>query len=211
MKVIEIRNLHKIYNDSEHEVHAIRGIDLSFEEGEFAVIAGASGCGKTTLLKHVIGLLEPISGTIRIEGVGKPGLNGGPPQFGVLFQSGALFGSMSVLENVMVGMHSRLRSGLLPAVLGTRGARGEDERSRTEAGELLALVMPDVPEWKLEARASVGIHLLDQLTDPTALARTVTTGVLDAPHLRNNPCARGQVVTRIDRRGACVAMGSVMG
>ncbi|TEU14931.1 MAG: methionine synthase [Anaerolineales bacterium] len=46
----------------------------------------------------------------------------------------------------------------------------------------------------------------DPLTDPTTLARAVTTGVLDAPHLRNNPFARGQITTRIDRRGACVAV-----
>jgi phospholipid/cholesterol/gamma-HCH transport system ATP-binding protein len=78
----------------------LENLNFRVSQGEIFVILGASGCGKTTLLKHVIGLLEPISGTIRIEGVGKPSLNEGPPQFGVLFQSGALFGSMSVLENV---------------------------------------------------------------------------------------------------------------
>jgi hypothetical protein len=46
----------------------------------------------------------------------------------------------------------------------------------------------------------------DPLTDPTALTRAVTTGLLDAPHLRNNPFARGQIVTRIDTRGACVVV-----
>ena len=49
------------------------------------------------------------------------------------------------------------------------------------------------------------------LTDPVILARAVTMGVLDAPHLRNNPFGRGQVVTRIDRRGACVAVEPVTG
>jgi hypothetical protein len=51
----------------------------------------------------------------------------------------------------------------------------------------------------------------DPLTDPATLARAVTTGVLDAPHLRNNPFGRGQVVTRIDRQGACVAVDLVTG
>ncbi len=51
----------------------------------------------------------------------------------------------------------------------------------------------------------------DSLTDPSTLARAVTTGVLDAPHLRNNPFARGQVVTRIDGRGACVAVDAATG
>ena len=51
----------------------------------------------------------------------------------------------------------------------------------------------------------------DPFTDPATLARAVTSGILDAPHLRNNPFARGQVITRIDRRGACVAVDTVSG
>jgi hypothetical protein len=51
----------------------------------------------------------------------------------------------------------------------------------------------------------------DPFTDPTTLARAVTSGILDAPHLRNNPFARGQVVTRIDRRGANVAVDAMGG
>jgi hypothetical protein len=69
-----------------------------------------------------------------------------------------------------------------------------------------------------EARATLGaIHRLagpdvaDPLTDPATLARAVTTGVLDAPHLRNNPFARGQIVTRVDPRGACVAVDPTTG
>ncbi len=59
----------------------------------------------------------------------------------------------------------------------------------------------------LEAiRALAGPDVPDPLTDPATLARAVTTGILDAPHLRNNPYARGQIVTRIDERGACVAV-----
>ena len=56
MKVIDIKNLEKIYNESEVNVHAIRGIDLSFEKGEFAAIVGPSGSGKTTLLNMLGGL-----------------------------------------------------------------------------------------------------------------------------------------------------------
>jgi hypothetical protein len=51
----------------------------------------------------------------------------------------------------------------------------------------------------------------DPLTDPATLARAVTSGVLDAPHLRNNPFARGQIVARIDARGACVAVDPANG
>jgi hypothetical protein len=51
----------------------------------------------------------------------------------------------------------------------------------------------------------------DPFTDPATLARAVSSGILDAPHLRNNAFARGQIVTRIDRRGACVAVETVSG
>jgi hypothetical protein len=51
----------------------------------------------------------------------------------------------------------------------------------------------------------------DPFTDPATLARAVTSGILDAPHLRNNPFARGQVVTRIDQRGANVAVETTSG
>jgi hypothetical protein len=51
----------------------------------------------------------------------------------------------------------------------------------------------------------------DPLTHPATLTRAVTTGLLDAPHLRNNPFALGQIVTRIDRRGACVAVDPATG
>ena len=66
MKVIDINNIHKIYNDSEVQVHAVNGIDLTFEEGEFAAIVGPSGSGKTTLLNMLGGLDKPSSGEITI-------------------------------------------------------------------------------------------------------------------------------------------------
>jgi hypothetical protein len=60
-------------------------------------------------------------------------------------------------------------------------------------------------------RALAGPAVEDPLTDPSTLARAVTAGVLDAPHLRNNPFARGQIVTRSDARSACVAVDPASG
>ena len=50
MEVIKVKNLYKIYKESEIEVKAVNGINLSFEKGEFTAIVGPSGCGKTTFL-----------------------------------------------------------------------------------------------------------------------------------------------------------------
>jgi phospholipid/cholesterol/gamma-HCH transport system ATP-binding protein len=68
--------------------------------GDVFAILGGSGCGKSTLLRYLIGLETPRSGRVTIQGLGEPHLEIGKPPFGVMFQSGALFGSMTVGENV---------------------------------------------------------------------------------------------------------------
>ena len=55
-------------------------------------------------------------------------------------------------------------------------------------------------------RALASAQVRDPLADPATLSKAVTSGILDAPHLKHNPCARGQIVTRIDGRGACIAV-----
>jgi phospholipid/cholesterol/gamma-HCH transport system ATP-binding protein len=81
--------------------------DASFEveRGSIFVILGGSGCGKSTLLRYLVGLESPLSGTVTIDGV-DPGLSVvGRPPFGVMFQSGALLGSLTVGENVALQLH----------------------------------------------------------------------------------------------------------
>ncbi len=68
--------------------------------GEIFAILGGSGCGKSTMLRYLIGLEDPTQGSVTVAGVGKPHLEVGKPPFGVMFQSGALIGSLSVGENV---------------------------------------------------------------------------------------------------------------
>ncbi|MCH6561726.1 MAG: ATP-binding cassette domain-containing protein [Myxococcales bacterium] len=82
------------------ETVILENLNFSVQRGEVFVILGGSGSGKTTLLKCLVGLLQPLRGSVRIEGATRPGLNGEPPSYGVLFQSGALFSSLSVLDNV---------------------------------------------------------------------------------------------------------------
>ncbi len=67
MNVIDIKNLEKIYHDTGVPVHAVNGIDLTFEEGEFAAVVGPSGSGKTTFLNMVGGLDSPTAGEIIIN------------------------------------------------------------------------------------------------------------------------------------------------
>jgi len=68
--------------------------------GEIFAILGGSGCGKSTMLRYLVGLEEPLAGRVEIAGHGAPNLTVGRPPFGVMFQSGALLGSLTVGENV---------------------------------------------------------------------------------------------------------------
>lgn len=96
--IIRVRGLVAGYDD----YIVLRDVSFDVPRGSLFVILGSSGGGKTTLLRHLIGLETPLAGTIEIEGIGTPELGTGQPAFGVSFQDGALFGSMTLLENVLL-------------------------------------------------------------------------------------------------------------
>src|SRR5262245_22433311 len=81
------------------ETVILENLDFTVPEGDVFAILGGSGSGKSTLLRNLIGLDEPLDGRVLVDG-STPAQELGPPRFGVLFQSGALFGSMTLAENV---------------------------------------------------------------------------------------------------------------
>jgi len=98
---IEVRDLKKSFN---HQ-RVLDGVNLDVYQGETLVIIGRSGCGKSVLLKHIIGLLQPDSGSVTVDGRRLSDLTHRELYkmrltFGVLFQNAALFDSMTVAENV---------------------------------------------------------------------------------------------------------------
>jgi phospholipid/cholesterol/gamma-HCH transport system ATP-binding protein len=82
------------------EVILQREASFDVQKNEVFAILGGSGSGKSTMLRYLVGLEVPMGGDISIVGIGHPNLDVGRPPFGVMFQSGALFGSLSVGENV---------------------------------------------------------------------------------------------------------------
>jgi phospholipid/cholesterol/gamma-HCH transport system ATP-binding protein len=103
--MIEIKNLKKSFGKKQ----VLRGVNLNIEKGKTTVIIGASGCGKSVLLKHIIGLLKPDSGDVFIDGeeitkMGEKEVYRLRNKFGFLFQGAALFDSMTVGENVGLGL-----------------------------------------------------------------------------------------------------------
>ncbi len=100
--MIEINDLHKAFDDRE----VLKGITSTFENGKTNLIIGQSGSGKTVLMKCIVGLLNPTSGTVAYDGRNFVAMTKRERallrrEMGMIFQSAALFDSMSVLENVM--------------------------------------------------------------------------------------------------------------
>lgn len=99
--MIKVINLRKSFNGQE----VLKGVNLDIPKGKRTAIIGRSGCGKSVLLKHLVGLIKPDSGEIYVDDVdiaklGKGELNRIRRKFGMVFQGGALFDSMTVFENI---------------------------------------------------------------------------------------------------------------
>ncbi|NWG03241.1 MAG: ABC transporter ATP-binding protein [Syntrophaceae bacterium] len=102
---IRVTNLHKSFGEN----HVLRGVDLEVHRGESMVVIGGSGSGKTVLIKCIIGLMQPDEGKIYVNGfeisnLNEKEMNEVRKKFGMLFQWGALFDSMTVWENVGFGL-----------------------------------------------------------------------------------------------------------
>lgn len=111
MRILTLSNVHKIYDESEVKVHAVNGVSLCFEKGEFAAIVGPSGSGKTTLLNMIGGLDQPTDGKIVVDHTNISDLR--PSRLidfrlyniGFVFQAYNLIPVLTARENVEFIMH----------------------------------------------------------------------------------------------------------
>lgn len=155
--MIEIKNLHKSFGSKK----VLNGVNLTIEQGETIVIIGRSGCGKSVLIKHIVGLLNPDDGYVKVEdkivnNLSQNELYELRKKFGFLFQGAALFDSMTVQENVS-----------LPLVESKNGYSSKEIKRIVE--EKLALV--DL-EGNLQLKPS---ELSGGMKKRVALARALVT------------------------------------
>ncbi|HEX2907644.1 MAG TPA: ABC transporter ATP-binding protein [Phototrophicaceae bacterium] len=137
--LLDVRNLTKKFGG----LTAVGDVALGIEEHSISAIIGPNGAGKTTFFNLLTGIYKPDSGTMSFNGRSLVGLR--PDQVNAAgmartFQSIRLFPSMTVLENVMVGMHSRLNISLITTLLRTEAFKEQEQHVRQKASDLLRFV-----------------------------------------------------------------------
>jgi len=157
---VEFIDVHKSFGRN----HVLRGLNMALPEDQISMIIGPSGTGKSVCIKHIVGLLYPDQGDVIVHGQSIPSLPDAElfevrKQFGVLFQDGALFGSMNLYDNVAFPLRQHTEKGeeeiaeivnrrLREVGLGNANEKMPNELSggmRKRAGFARALVMePDI-------------------------------------------------------------------
>ncbi|WP_149538267.1 ABC transporter ATP-binding protein [Siccirubricoccus phaeus] len=124
-------------------VAALSGVSLTVAPGEIRGIIGPNGAGKTTLLNAICGIVPPTTGRVRLDGKDVTGLS--PSAIAArglrrTFQTSALFPGLTVLENVVTGLHTATRAGLLDCAFGSRRLREEEREAAARARRVLEFV-----------------------------------------------------------------------
>jgi branched-chain amino acid transport system ATP-binding protein len=167
---------------------AVSDVDFSVPRGRVVSLIGPNGAGKTTFFNMLTGVYKPTSGRITFQG---EDVTGKPPHaitsrgVGRTFQNIRLFQHMTALENVLVGMHSRLHSNLFQSVLRTRGTKREEAEARDRARDLLKFSGLNRHEDELARNLPYGDQR--RLEVARALATQPSLLLLDEPTAGMNP------------------------
>jgi branched-chain amino acid transport system ATP-binding protein len=168
---------------------AVNDVDFTIPEGSIISLIGPNGAGKTTFFNMLTGVYKPTGGRIEFRG---ENVTGKPPHaitergIGRTFQNIRLFQNMTARENVMVGMHSRLKGGIVQSILHTPGVKREERQAAERARELLAFSGLQRSQWEEYGR---NLSYGDQrrLEVARALATQPKLVLLDEPTAGMNP------------------------
>jgi branched-chain amino acid transport system permease protein len=186
--------------------------DVSFrlQRGHVHALIGPNGAGKSTMINMVTGVLDPSAGRICFLGqdlTGRPVHSICQLGMGRTFQNLRLFADLSVLDNVKLGHHTRMRNGFLASLLALPSARREEERTTRRALQLLELV--DLLPLAHAPAGSLPYGLQRRVELARALATEPELLMLDEPAAGLNPqetAELGQLLLKISRRGISILM-----
>jgi putative ABC transport system ATP-binding protein len=225
--VIEIRSLEKVYRMGEVEVHALKGVDLTVERGDFVAIMGPSGSGKSTLM-NIVGCLDrPSSGTYRLDGVDVSRLDRDQraeirnSKIGFVFQSFNLLARTRATENVELpilysdlGLTSEERARRARQALARVGLAGREDHypSQLSGGQQQrvaiaralvtdpAILLADEPTGNLDSRTSEEIMgIFQELNDAGKTAILITHEPDIAAHAKRVIYLRDGLIWRDER------------
>ena len=167
---------------------AVNDVDFNVPEGSIVSLIGPNGAGKTTFFNMLTGVYKPTAGRIFFDG---SEITGKPPHavthrgIGRTFQNIRLFQTMTALENVLVGMHTRLKGGIVRSILRTPGLKREERDARKRARELLEFSGLRRRDEELARNLSYGDQR--RLEVARALATRPKLLLLDEPTAGMNP------------------------
>ncbi len=167
---------------------AVDDVDFTIPEGSIVSLIGPNGAGKTTFFNMLTGVYKPTAGRFLLRG---ENVTGKPPHaitergVGRTFQNIRLFQSMTALENVLVGMHTQLKGGIVPSIIRTPRIRKEERAARDRARELLSFSGLRVVESEFARNLSYGDQR--RLEVARALAIEPQLLLLDEPTAGMNP------------------------
>ncbi len=180
---------------------AVNSLSFQLYKGEIVSLIGPNGSGKTTTFNLITGLYEPDSGDILMEGESIAGLKPGQIYsrgISRTFQMLRLFSNMSVLENVLVGMHGRTKANVVDCMFRTQKMRREEEESVARAREILALFPGRFPVARhAQVASSLSYANRRRLEIARALAGEPRLLLLDEPVAGMNPAESMEVMRQI--------------
>jgi branched-chain amino acid transport system ATP-binding protein len=181
---------------------AVQSVNLQIQPRDIFSIIGPNGAGKTTVFNLITGLYRPTTGDIRLAGRSLAALS--PDQIVVAgiartFQNIRLFSNMTVLENVLVGMHTQLRAGILGAIFRPRYVVREEEEARKRAIDLLSFFGPALLARQEEYVVNLSYAERRRVEIARALAAKPRVLLLDEPTAGMNEAETLEAVKYIRR------------
>jgi putative ABC transport system ATP-binding protein len=236
--VVQLKDIHKIYDSGEVQVHAVRGVSLELHKGEFMAVMGASGSGKSTLMNTLGCLDRPTRGTYLLDGVDVSGLDRNQladlrnAKLGFVFQGFNLLSRTTALENVELPMlygtgHGTARQireralhcldivGLSQRADHFPSQLSGGQQQRVAIARALAnepqILLADEPTGNLDSKTSVEIMGVFQKLNDAGITIVMVTHELDIAHFcrRNLIMRDGRVVSDIAVTDRSLAEGEM--